>query len=133
MWIEIILLYVLLFGFLHYIDREMAKERKKKNDRNVNYHISREWFSVTDRETGHILLARNRSGVISSYGIVPERNLSEPLQEWRLGENPFPKNNIYCSTFTDDDGSTFLLKVQPDHDFDFILKRYERQCKREKQ
>ena len=95
-----------------------------------NYKLDKHDLTVTDRETGHILLVRHRFGVISSYGILPEQRLTVPLKSWRIGENPFPNNKLYSDTYQGIDGQQHRLVIRPDVDFNTLLDRYETQIKK---
>lgn len=123
MLIDILLCILLIFLFFNH------SEEAHESDDN-NYNLDKNDLTVTDRETGHILLVRHRFGVISSYGILPEQRLTVPLKSWRLGENPFPNNKLYSDTYEGIDGQQHRLVIRTDVDFNTLLDRYESEIKK---
>ena len=119
---------LLLCILLIYIFFSQSEESHESDDN--NYNLDKHDLTVTDRETGHILLVRHRFGVISSYGILPEQRLTVPLKSWRLGENPFPNNKLYSDTYEGIDGQQHRLVIRPDVDFNTLLDRYESEIKK---
>ena len=123
MLIDLLLCILLIYLFFGH-----SEESHESADN--NYNLDKHDLTVTDRETGHILLVRHRFGVISSYGILPEQRLTVPLKSWRLGENPFPNNKLYSDTYEGIDGQQHRLVIRPDVDFNTLLDRYESEIKK---
>ncbi|MCG3884470.1 hypothetical protein I3271_07190 [Photobacterium leiognathi] len=62
---------------------------------NYYRHVSKDGFTIRDKETGHVLSARLFDGVFSGQVSMPDQGLSIQLASWKEGEYPFSDDFSY--------------------------------------